>query len=177
MTCRKDVSMKKSLVRSLLALLAAALLLFALWCGGVFGMPRQKLMDEFSAYPSLPDGWNSTFAIGDELAACIRYKDGGPDCTASIYINRPGLSFGWFFRYGGSVHAGETTVEVLYIEGVGESVLLCPDGAGVSRLEAENASQDLPYGHPFALVLPADMGAFTLYDAAGNEVEYLSRFV
>ena len=124
--------------------------------------------------------WQSIKSEEGSLAAFLFYNEAKDDYTYSIYINRPGLSFGYFFRAGG------------FDSLIGESVLVaaCPIGddtaysllstntGKVARIDVGTGDEDtqieLDPEAPFALALPAgtDIDTVSLYDKDGQLVPY-----
>lgn len=61
--------------------------------------------------------WNVAKDTTETMSAMIFYSDDLADHTYSIYVNHPGLSFGYFFRGGGSVIETERYIAKIHIEG------------------------------------------------------------
>ena len=161
--------MKRTIRMILCGLLALALVLGILYLRGDIGIARNRIAEDVRR--DLPGGEILHVSCGKELAAVLVATDGAP--SLRIYANRPGLSLGWFFRYGGPVPEG--AVQRFIPEWGRERVYAASGGHGVAT--------DSPAGEeilspvtdaPFVLVLPANAGA-EFYDAAGKPVTFIDR--
>ena len=158
--------MKRVLRYTLPAVALLALTALLLWFRGDIGIPRSRIAADVRA--DLPAGALLQAEYGEKLAAVLVETEGEP--ALSVYVNRPGLSFGWFFHYGGSAPAGRAVC----FTGAGER--LCAAGYGHGIVSVEIGGENplpVPEG-PFVLVLPANRSA-VFYDAAGAPAEVLSR--
>ena len=158
--------MKRVLRYTLPAVALLALTALLLWFRGDIGIPRSRIAADVRA--DLPAGALLQAEYGEKLAAVLVETEGEP--ALRVYVNRPGLSFGWFFRYGGSAPAGRAVC----FTGAGER--LCAAGYGHGIVSVEIGGENplpVPEG-PFVLVLPANRSA-VFYDAAGAPAEVLSR--
>jgi len=161
--------MKKPIRTILWGLLALALVSGMLYLRGDIGMARGRIAEDVRR--DLPGGEVLHASFGEELAAVLVATNGAP--SLRIYVNRPGLSFGWFFRYGGP--ASEGTVQCFSPERGGERVYAAACDHGVTTVSTAGGEILFPVTEaPFVLVLPANAGA-EFYDAAGNRVSVIDR--
>ena len=93
-----------------------------------------------------------------------------------VYVNRPGLSFGFFFRGGGSHPKVERGIVEFTVEGYEERAFISMNQQRVTQLQIDdgNSIQEISIdsNKPFAIVLPINAGTITFYDVNGNTVEY-----
>ena len=84
-------------------------------------------------------------------------------------MNRPGLSFGYFFRGGGNLSSVDKEILACTVEGYKEQAFI-----SMNRQQAARADQvlDIDSRKPFAIVLPVNAGSITFYDVNGNTVLY-----
>lgn len=119
--------------------------------------------------------WNVAKDTTETMSAMIFYSDDLADHTFSIYVNRPGLSFGYFFRGGGSVIETEKYIAEIHIEGYNERSFVSMNKQQVSKVEIDdgNIVQTIKIDSekPFAFILPNNVGSVTIYDINGNIVE------
>lgn len=115
-------------------------------------------------------------SVSDTMAAYISYPQNMSDHTFSVYVNRPGLSFGYFFRGGGSISGVERGTAEFTVEGYKERAFISMNKQQVARLEIDDGNSiqviDIESDKPFAIVLPINAGTINFYDANGNTVEY-----
>ena len=122
------------------------------------------------------DDWNVDGSISDTMAAFISYPQDKTDHTFSIYVNRPGLSFGYFFLGGGDIVAVDDYIAEFVVEGYTERAFISMNTQNVVRVEIDDGNGvrviDIDSGKPFAIVLPLNAGDICFYDTIGNAVEY-----
>ena len=110
------------------------------------------------------------------MAAYISYPQDRSDHTFSVYVNRPGLSFGYFFRGGGSLSGVERGIAEFTADGYNERAFISMNQPKAARLEIDDGNTvqiiDLNSDQPFAIVLPANAGVIHFYDGNGNPVKY-----
>ena len=101
------------------------------------------------------------------------------DHTFSVYVNRPGLSFGYFFRGGGDIVEVDDYIAEFVVEGNNERAFISMNTQNIVRLEVDDGNGiqviDIDSGKPFAIVLPLNVGNICFYDTNGNVVEYLRQ--
>ena len=113
------------------------------------------------------------------MAAFISYPQNKADHTFSVYVNRPGLSFGYFFRGGGDIVEVDDYIAEFVVEGYSERAFISMNTQNVVRIEIDDGNSiqviDIDSSKPFAIVLPLNVGNVSFCDLNGNVVEYLRR--
>ena len=98
------------------------------------------------------------------------------DHTFSVYVNRPGFSFGYFFRGGGSLSGVERGIIGFTVEEYKERAFISMNQQRVTQLQIDDGNSIqgiyIDSNKPFAIVLPINAGTITFYDVNGNTVEY-----
>lgn len=154
--------------------LCCAALLF-LYCSGDLGIPKSWIERDARSSQKITEDWRTELDCSDTMAALISYPEDGSDHTFSVYVNRPGLSFGYFFRGGGDIVETEQYITKFTVEGYDECAYLSMNAQQVERVEIDDGTSvktmELDSGKPFALVLPLNAGAITFYDKQGDVVE------
>ena len=112
----------------------------------------------------------------------LPFVDGGTALFAasmhsfSVYVNRPGLSFGYFFRGGGTLSGIQRGIVEFTVEGYNERAFISMNQQQVQQLEIDDGNTiqvvDIDRNKPFAIVLPINAGNITFYDVNRNTVEY-----
>ena len=96
--------MKKKLPIILLGVILACVLVFGfLYANNDIGKTANSLEADIRQSQKILDDWIVDGSISDTMAAFISYPQDKTDHTFSVYVNRPGLSFGYFFRGGGDI--------------------------------------------------------------------------
>lgn len=173
--------MKKVVVQRILFFVVLfAYLVGFLYIFDCFGVPASRLEADVRVTRHLDEEWIVDGSVGDRMAAFICYTPDQSDYTTSIYVKRPGLSFGYFFCRGGTIHLGlngETIMEYTK-EQNNEKAYLSMNEQNVVKMEFEEESGlqvvEIDPDKPFVLVLPDTAGNVTFYDAAGQSVAYWS---
>ena len=114
--------------------------------------------------------------MSSPMAAYISYPQDLSDHSFSVYVNRPGLSFGYFFRGGGTLSGIQRGIVEFTVEGYNERAFISMNQQQVQQLEIDDGNTiqvvDIDRNKPFAIVLPINAGNITFYDVNRNTVEY-----
>ncbi|MGI6563652.1 MAG: hypothetical protein ACOX3Q_14030 [Clostridia bacterium] len=139
------------------------------------GISKSNIEKDARYSHKIKDTWDVAKDTTESMSAMIFYSEDFADHTFSIYVNRPGLSFGYFFRGGGSVTETEKYIAEIYIEGFNERAFVSMNKQQVSKVEIDDGNEvqtiKIDSEKPFALILPANAGNVTIYDINGNIVE------
>ena len=172
--------MKKALPKMLLGVVLTCALFFGFLFGNNdIGKTANSLETDIRSSQKISDDWIVDGSISDAMAAFISYPQDKTDHTFSVYVNRPGLSFGYFFRGGGDIVQVDDYIAEFVVEGYNERAFISMNTQNVVRLEIDNGNNirviDVDSGKPFAVVLPLNAGRICFYDVNGNIVEYLRQ--
>ena len=74
------------------------------------------------------------------MAAFISYPQDKTDHTFSVYVNRPGLSFGYFFRGGGDIVEVDDYIAEVVVEGNNERAFISMNTQNIVRLEVDDGN-------------------------------------
>ncbi len=170
--------MKKILPKILLGIALACAVFFSfLYTNNDIGKTANSLEADIRLSQKISDDWNVDGSTSDTMAAFISYPQDKTDHTFSVYVNRPGLSFGYFFRGGGDIVEVDDYIAEFVVDGYNERAFISMNTQNVVRLEIDDGNNvrviDIDRGKPFALVLPLNAGNICFYDANGNVVEHL----
>ncbi len=173
-------SMKKKLPIILLGVILACVLVFGfLYANNDIGKTANSLEADIRQSQKILDDWIVDGSISDTMAAFISYPQDKTDHTFSVYVNRPGLSFGYFFRGGGDIVEVDDYIAEFVVEGNNERAFISMNTQNIVRLEVDDGNGiqviDIDSGKPFAIVLPLNVGNICFYDTNGNVVEYLRQ--
>ena len=95
--------------------------------------------------------------------------------TYSVYLNRCGLSFGYFFRDGGSNSIIASGIQ-MFTYGENGSAIISMNKDRVARIvygDSEDITEILvDPARPFAAVVPFDCGSIALYSENGIELPF-----
>ena len=169
--------MKKHLPLILCGIIILSIFLVALfWVSDNIGTPADKLDADIRQSQKIDDSWTVTGEVSDAMAAYISYPEDMSDFTFSVYVKHTGLSFGYFFRAGGSIYEIEDGILACKTEGCNEQAFISMNKHKTVRLEINNGleikTREIDSEKPFAIVLPINAGELRFYDVNGNIVEY-----
>ncbi len=140
---------------------------------GVFGVPANNIEQDARKNQKIDSTWEVSKSVNSGLGAMIFYDDTLDDYIYSIYVNRDGFSFGYFFRSGGANSGIMDGICKLRYDPNG-SALISMNKAGVARIDLDNGVNvtriDIDPTKPFAVVIPINSGSVTLYDINKNVV-------
>lgn len=146
-----------------------------LYLNNDIGISRSNIEKDARYSHKIKDTWDVAKDTTESMSAMIFYSEDFSDHTFSIYVNRPGLSFGYFFRGGGSVIETERYIAEIYIEGYNERAFVSMNRQQVSKVEIDDGNEvqtiEIDSEKPFVFILPNNVGSLTIYDINGNIVE------
>lgn len=147
-----------------------------LYANNDIGVTSTNLEADIRSSQKIKDDWTLDGSVSNTMAAYISYPQDKSAHTFSVYVNRPGLSFGYFFRGGGNLSEVQRGIVEFTVEGYNERAFISMNQQHVQQLEIDdgNAIQviDIDSNKPFAIVLPINAGKITFYDVNRNTVEY-----
>lgn len=169
--------MKKYLPLLFSGVLVLSVFLVALfWASDNIGVSADKLEADIRWSQKIADDWTVTGEVSDSMAAYISYPEDKAESTFSVYIKHSGLSFGYFFRAGGSIGEIDDGILACTPEGCNEQGFISMNKQKAAQLEIDNGIElktvELDSESPFALVLPVNAGELRFYDVNGNIIEY-----
>ena len=169
--------MKKMVLKTVIGiLLACSLFVGFLYISSDIGIASGNLETDIRSSQKIKEDWAIDGSVSDTMAAYISYPQDMSDHTFSVYVNRPGLSFGYFFRGGGTLSGIQRGIVEFTVEGYNERAFISMNQQQVQQLEIDDGNTiqvvDIDRNKPFAIVLPINAGTITFYDVNGNTVEY-----
>ena len=169
--------MKKMVLKTVIGiLLACSLFVGFLYISSDIGIASGNLETDIRSSQKIKEDWAVDGSVSDTMAAYISYPQDMSDHTFSVYVNRPGLSFGYFFCGGGTLSGIQRGIVEFTVEGYNERAFISMNQQQVQQLEIDDGNTiqvvDIDRNKPFAIVLPINAGNITFYDVNRNTVEY-----
>ena len=166
----------KSILKSLGVLVAGfIIILIILDYNSDIGIYKANIEKEARISQRIPTDWDVCKSETESIVSMIFYDNIDKNHIFSIYVNRKGLSFGYFFRGGGSLGTILDNVIEFHIEGFNERIYMSTNKNEVSKVEINDGNTikviDIDNTKPFTIVLPTNLGKITIYDVNGNVVE------
>lgn len=171
--------MKKEL-KILGAALGLLLLCFCfLWFNNDIGITKNYIEKDARDLSKISDGWSVAIDTSDIMSAMVFYPEDKSDHSFQVYVNRPGLSFGYFFRGGGDIVEVENYIAEFSIEGYEDRAFISLNTQQVARMEIDNGNNietvEVESTKPFAFVLAKNIGTVTFFDINENIVEVMKQ--
>ena len=173
--------MKKIFLKIVIGVVLACILFVCfLYTNNEIGVTSSKLEADIRSSQKIKDDWTVDGSVSSTMAAYISYPQDLSDHSFSVYVNRPGLSFGYFFRGGGNLSGVQRGIAEYTVEGYNERAFISMNQQQVTQLEIDDGNTiqvlDIDSNKPFAIVLPISAGTITFYDVNGNTVKKLLEF-
>ena len=140
---------------------------------GVIGVSANNLVDDARKSQKIERTWDMNGSSHDGIAAFIFFNNTHDDHTFSIYLTRGGLSFGYFFREGGSSSIIMSGIQ-MFSYGENGSAIISMNKDRVAKIiygDDEDITEVLVDSEkPFVAVVPANCGSISLYGENGIEI-------
>lgn len=174
--------MKKTMSKMLVGVgFSCVLLVGFFYANGDVGVTSNRLEEDIRSSQNIKEDWIVEGYVSDNMAAFIAYPQDRADHNFSIYVKRPELSFGYFFRGGGDIVQAEKYIAEFTVEGYNERAFISTNTQSVDRVEIDVGNSvrviDIDNNKPFAIVLPDNVGEICFYDVNGNVVEYRNHLL
>lgn len=148
-----------------------------LFCRGDIGVQRSGIEKDFRRNSHIQQDWTVVQDVSDHMAALIAYDD--TDCRYALYVNRPNLSFGYFFRGGGAASEIKNGIAEVMVEEYEERAIFSMNQQKTVCVKVDYGNEvreiALDKEKPFVMILPRNCGNVTFYDETGNVVETVKR--
>ena len=169
--------MKKRFLKIVIGIVFVCILFVGfLYANNDIGMTSTNLETDIRSSQKIKDDWTLDGSVSNTMAAYISYSQDMSDHTISVYVNRPGLSFGYFFCGGGTLSGIQRGIVEFTVEGYNERAFISMNQQQVQQFEIDDGNTiqvvDIDSNKPFAIVLPINAGNITFYDVNRNTVEY-----
>lgn len=180
---RQMKSKDKKLSDIIVAIVLGCLLLAAfIYSTDILGIPKSQLEKDIRSQQKISDDWTVEGTVSDQMAIYLSYPADQSRYDYSFYLNRPGLSFGYFFCIGSSTNKTDNLVGELVINGCTDRAYFSMNLSKVARAEISDGSNvetiALDSDKPFTLILPVnEEKTVTFYDVDGNIVETRRDFI
>lgn len=169
----------------IVARFSSALLIFVLvaYCFLFFnndiGIPKSTIEKDARNSQNIKDNWQVAKDITKNMSIMVFYPNDLSDHTFSIYVNRPRLSFGYFFKGGGSLFEIEEYIAEFVIENYNERIFASMNQQQVCRIEINDRNNiqtiHIDSEKPFAFILPSNTSNVTIYDIHGNIIQSIQH--
>lgn len=165
--------MKDSRIKTMVILAFVCMISFVFV--NAFGVVPKNLEKDIRKSQKIAEEWIVEGNYNGDMAAFISYPLDQSSHVFSVYLNRNGLSFGYFFRSGGSLGIVEDGIAEFRFLGNNGVAYISMNAQNIARIEIYNGLDfrmiDLDSDKPFAIVVSNQDGTVRFYDVDGNVVE------
>ena len=145
------------------------------------GIPASRLEADIRKEQKIPDTWTVEGTASDTMAAYVSYSQDKAAHTASIYVDRPGISSGYFFRFSGPASTASRDITAFTVKDYNEAAFVSMNTKQVFQIEIGDGDNirvvDIDPYKPFAIVLPLDEGSICFYNLDGECIEYQKQAI
>lgn len=164
--------MKQNRKRMAYIIIGIAVIFIFLSYSGTFGVTAGRLEQDARKSQKIDPSWAVSKSVNNEMGAMLFYNKQADRAVLSIYLNRHGFSYGYFFRSGGSISdIMDGVAEFSYLNN--GKALLSMNNAGINRIEFGNekvAAIKIDPSKPFSVTVPQNCGSIVMYDINGKEI-------
>lgn len=161
-----------------IAVIIIFILFSFLYFNSDIGTARSKIEKEARFAHKVDDRWQVIKSTTDTMSAMLFYNSDFDDHTFSIYVNRKGLSFGYFYRGGGSLSVDDNHIAKYHVEGYQEMAYISINKQQVIKIEIDDGNIvetiDIDNTKPFSVIFPNNSGIIKFYDINGDSIEPFS---
>ena len=162
---------KKSII--ILSILLIGMLYAGLWSNGSIGVSKNRLEKSARESQKIDETWLVTKDATGEMGALLFYNKGLNDYTFSVYVNRDGFSYGYFFRVGGSSSSIGSGVQGFSYQDK-DMALISMNTKKVAEIKMDDGQNikiiKIDPLKPFAIIIPHNVDKVQLYDSNGKSI-------
>ena len=163
--------------------MSLVLVICGLFVSGNIGVSEKNIVSDIRKMQYIDDDWVIEGSATDDMAAYVCYPEDKSDFVFSVYLNHPGMSFGYFFRYGGAhprIEEGVLELEP-QVDKYKARGYISMNIQHIAKLEINNGTDteviEIDSSKPFAITLPTGIGVIKFFDIDGNVVECVKEIM
>jgi len=139
------------------------------------GISKLRIEKDARIAGKIDDKWQVAKDTTNTISAMLFNNASLEDHSFSIYVNRKGLSYGYFFRGGGSLIVDDVDIADYYIDGYQERIYMSMNKQQIVKIEIDDGNTietiKIDNTKPFSIVLPINQGIIKFYDINGDTFE------
>lgn len=160
--------LKKYIIRILCAIFFVFIILIN---QGNIGVSKNNIEKDARKSHKIPEEWIIAKDANNYFGALLFYSEDLSNYTFSIYQNKEGISFGYFFRLGGRLP--EISDEILKVTSNGQGdILLSLNKLQVARIEISDGEYTkeilIENTKPFTVIIPENIEEIKFYTTDGQ---------
>ena len=140
---------------------------------GDVGVSQHRIEKDARQKQKIDENWLVAKDITDELGAMLFYDETSGSHVFSVYLKRGGLSWGYFFRDGGTLDSVSTGIQG-FSYGEQGMALLSMNHERIEKIRMSRGQKiemiEIDPEAPFAVVIPGDTSEVELLNSRGESV-------
>lgn len=140
---------------------------------GNIGVSKKNIEKDARKAHKIPEEWIIAKDVNNYFGALLFYSEDLSNFTFSIYQNREGLSFGYFFRSGGAL-PGISDGILKVTSNVHEDIFLSLNKLKVARIEINDGEYTkeilIENTKPFTVIIPENIEEIKFYTIDGDSI-------
>ena len=161
---------KKIIVISVILFIIGAILLNSNY---MIGLNESLIESEARESQKIDKDWLNVKETNNDISALLFYDEALKKHTFSIYLNKPGFSYGYSFKHGGSSSTIDSGVKG-YSYGAYGMVIMSMNRKNISQIKLENKETleivKLDPVKPFVILVPETIEKVSLLDIEGDDI-------
>ena len=115
------------------------------------------------------------------MAAYVSYSPDKSSHTASVYVDRPGISSGYFFRFSGPASTASRDITAFTVKDYTEAAFISMNTKQIFEIEIGDGDNiraiNVDPDKPFAIILPLNEGSIRFYNLDGKLIDYHKQVI
>lgn len=128
-------------------------IIIALYFTNNIGITKKMVEKEAWYYTDIDESFNLITDESKDLKALLFFNKDEDEYKYRIYVKKPGISFGYFFRGGGTLINPDNYIEEIHIDGYNDRVFISSNKNKVEKVEIDDGNEtkiiDLDINSPF----------------------------
>ena len=145
------------------------------------GISASRLEADIRKEQKIPDDWTVEGNASNTMAAYVSYSPDKSSHTASVYVDRPRISSGYFFRFSGPASTASRDITAFTVKDYNEAAFVSMNAKQIFQVEIGDGDNirviDIDPNKPFAIVLPLNEGSICFYNLDGECIEYYKQAI
>lgn len=129
------------------------------WQSDSIGVSRAGLEKDARENHNIEDDWKMAQDVNEDLCAMLFYDEDQDEYVYSVYLSQEGMSFGYFYRQGGTdEYIGESVKGIVYEDKGIALMSMNHDRVCLIQVESPEGERNIQVDptKPFAVVLPSE---------------------
>lgn len=160
--------------RFLIGILVLIFIFIALYFTNNIGLTKKMVEKEARHYTDIDDSFTLISDESKDLKTLLFFNKDEDKYKYRIYAKKPGISFGYFFRGGGTLVSPDNYIEEIHIAGYHDRVFISSNKNKVGKVEIDDGNEikiiDVDINNPFIVIIPQNTGIVNFYNIENKQI-------